>query len=157
MARLGQEDLAVIWFIQAHLLLLLIRAAIQIVCAVAVAVVSAQMVRDHKPLEVEVVAEAMRLAALTPVVPQGYRLRTLTMNDLEPFAQANGFETVGEADADVVLAMVSPVQLHLAINVPGGFVHAHAGIGRVTFLPGVLPWPVACSWRVPITMPTIRN
>ncbi|KUR73647.1 hypothetical protein AQZ52_01365 [Novosphingobium fuchskuhlense] len=106
---------------------------------------------------VGVVAEAMRLAALTPVVPQGYRLRTLTMNDLEPFAQANGFETVGEADADVVLAMVSPVQLHLAINVPGGFVHAHAGIGRVTFLPGVLPWPVACSWRVPITMPTIRN
>jgi hypothetical protein len=51
-------------------------------------------------------------------------------------------------DGDVVLARVSPVQAHLLVAAPDGFVHAHAGLGRVTFLPGPLPWPVAREWRV---------
>lgn len=38
--------------------------------------------------------------------------------------------------------MANPVQPHLLIVVPGGFVHAHAGLGRVTFLPDPLLWPI---------------
>lgn len=106
---------------------------------------------------VGVVAEAMRRAGMKPVAPAGYRLRTVSLTGLLPFAEANHFEPVEPSDADVVLVMVNPVQPHLAIRTCGGFVHAHAGLGRVTYLPGALPWPTAGSWRVPISMHTIGN
>lgn len=106
---------------------------------------------------VGVVAEAMRRAGLEPVAPAGYRLRTISVTGLLPFVQANHFEPVEPADADVLLAMVSPVQPHLAIRAPGGFVHAHAGLGRVTYLPGPLPWPAVGSWCVPTSKHSIRN
>lgn len=106
---------------------------------------------------VGVVAEAMRRAGTEPVVPTGYRLRTVSVNGLLPFAKANRFEPATPTDADVLLVMVSPIQPHLAIHTTGGFIHAHAGIGRVTFLPGHLPWPIAGGWRVPISPPTRRN
>lgn len=98
---------------------------------------------------VGVVAEAMRRTGFEPVVPAGYRLRSASVVGLLPFAQANQFQPVALADADVVLVVVNPVQAHLAVSTTGGFVHAHAGIGRVTYLPGALPWPVTGSWRVP--------
>lgn len=106
---------------------------------------------------VGVVAEAMRRAGLEPVAPAGYRLRTISITALLRFAETNQFEPSEPADADVLLAMVSPVQPHLAIRTPGGFVHAHAGLGRVTCLPGPLPWPTVGSWRVPMSLHTIRN
>ncbi len=106
---------------------------------------------------VGVVAEAMRRAGIEPVAPAGYRLRTVSVAGLLPFAKANRFEPVEPAEADVVLAMVSPVQPHLAIRTPGGFVHAHAGLGRVTCLPGALPWPSVGGWRVPISLHTNGN
>ncbi len=106
---------------------------------------------------VGVVAEAMRLAGIEPVVPAGYRLRGASVTGLLPFAHANRFMPATPADADVFLVMVNPVQPHLTIRAPGGFVHAHAGIGRVTYLPGDLPWPIAGTWRVPGPMHTIGN
>lgn len=106
---------------------------------------------------VGVVAEAMRRAGTEPVVPAGYRLRTISVNSLLPFAQANRFEPAPPADADVVLVMVSPIQPHLVVRAAGGFIHAHAGLGKVTFLPGPLPWPTAGGWRVPTLLHTIRD
>jgi len=106
---------------------------------------------------VGVVAEAMRRAGIEPVVPAGYRLRSASVASLLPFAHANFFEPVAPPDADVVLAMVNPVQPHLAVCAPGGFVHAHAGIGRVTYIPGNLPWPITSGWRVPDPMQSIGN
>ncbi len=103
---------------------------------------------------VGVVAEAMRRAGTQPVVPTGYRLHSASISGLLPFVAANNFVQVTHpGEADVVLVMVSPVQPHLLIGTPDGFVHAHAGIGRVTLLPGLLPWPAACGWRVPICSP----
>lgn len=106
---------------------------------------------------VGVVAEAMRRAGTEPVVPAGYRLRTVSVSGLLPFVEANHFEPVQPSGADVVLVMVNPVQPHLVIRAHDGFVHAHAGLGRVTFLPGSLPWPAIGGWRVPISMHTIGN
>lgn len=106
---------------------------------------------------VGVVAEAMRRAGIEPVVPTGYRLRSASVTGLLPFAQANRFTPASPDEADVVLAMVNPVQPHLAVSTPDGFVHAHAGIGRVTFLPGALPWAVSSSWRVPAPLQSIGN
>lgn len=98
---------------------------------------------------VGMVAEAMRRAGIEPVVPAGYRLRTASVQSLLPFARANRLEPTAPCDADVLLVMVSPIQPHLVICAPDGFIHAHAGIGRVTFLPGRLPWPAEGAWRVP--------
>lgn len=104
---------------------------------------------------VGLVAEAMRRSGAAPIVPTGYQLRAITVDSLLPFAEANGFLAIAAASrADVVLAMVNPVQPHLLISTLGGFVHAHAGLGRITFLPGALPWPVAGAWQVPITRPS---
>jgi cell wall-associated NlpC family hydrolase len=99
---------------------------------------------------VGLVAEAMRRAGSEPAVPHGYRLRAVTVAGLLPFADANGFVRADRAEqGDVVLAMVSLVQPHLLIRAPGGFIHAHAGLGRVTYLPGSMPWPLASAWHVP--------
>ena len=53
--------------------------------------------------------------------------------------------------------MVNPVQPHLLVSTEGGFVHAHAGLGRITLLPGALPWPVAAAWQVPFIMLSTGN
>ena len=107
---------------------------------------------------VGLVAEAMRRAGTEPVVPDGYRLRNHSVTSLLPFVAANRLEPVDTADAaDLLLVMVSPVQPHLLICAPGGFVHAHAGIGRVTFLPGTAPWQIAGCWRLPISTSSIGN
>lgn len=107
---------------------------------------------------VGLVAEALRRAGATPIVPAGYRLRATTVDGLLPFAEANGFLAAAKANhADVVLTMVNPVQPHLLVSTEGGFVHAHAGLGRITFLPGALPWPVAGAWQVPLIMPSTGN
>jgi lipoprotein Spr len=48
---------------------------------------------------------------------------------------------------DLALVRPGPLQLHLMILVPGGFVHAHAGLRRVVEMPGASPWPVMGWWR----------
>ncbi len=107
---------------------------------------------------VGLVAEALRRAGATPIVPAGYRLRAATVDGLLPFAEANGFVAADAGSpADVLLTMVNPVQPHLLVRAPGGFVHAHAGLGRITFLPGALPWPVVGAWQVPFIMLSTGN
>lgn len=96
---------------------------------------------------VGLVAEAMTRAGQTAIAPQGYTMRQADFRALAGFAGPNGFETV-ESNGDLVLVMVNPVQPHLLIRVPGGFVHAHAGLRRVVFLPGETPWPIAQEWRL---------
>jgi hypothetical protein len=104
------------------------------------------------------VAEALRRAGAAPVVPVGYRLRAMTVDALLPFTEANDFEAQSPPEqADVVLAMVNPVQPHLLVRADQGFIHAHSGLGRVTFLPGALPWPAAGGWRVPTILPSSGN
>ncbi|WP_317617053.1 hypothetical protein [Sphingobium sp. SCG-1] len=48
---------------------------------------------------------------------------------------------------DVVLVRAGAVQFHLMLKVPGGFVHAHAGLRRVVEMPGEPLWPVVGVWR----------
>ena len=93
------------------------------------------------------VAEAMARAGYAPVAPHGYTLRASSVEALLPFVQANGLKRV-RTDGAIALVMVNPLQPHMLVRAPGGFVHAHAGIGRVTFLPGELPWPIHTQWRV---------
>ncbi|ABD27566.1 hypothetical protein Saro_3131 [Novosphingobium aromaticivorans DSM 12444] len=94
-----------------------------------------------------VVAEAMRLTGRAPDVPEGYSLRAVSLARWIGHARRSGL-VEADRDGDVVLCMTSPIQPHLLVTAPGGFVHAHASLGRVTFLPGAIPWPVARHWRL---------
>jgi hypothetical protein len=93
---------------------------------------------------VGLVAEAMRRAGFHPVPPGGYGLRALSVDALVPMrrpAASCSCRTMA------TFWRVSPVQAHLLVAAPDGFVHAHAGLGRVTFLLG--PFLAGTrEWRV---------
>lgn len=93
---------------------------------------------------VGVVALALRLG-----VPQDYGLRSGDALRAERWLAATGLRRVERPmPGDVALVRPGPLQLHAIVHVPGGFVHAHAGLGRVVETPGPCPWPVIGHWRL---------
>lgn len=95
-----------------------------------------------------VIAVALRAAGWRGAVPTGYALR-----GGEAAAVAACFDTVlarswsGNAVGDVLLFGVGPGQLHGAVRVTGGIVHADAGLRRVVMRPGVPDWVTIGAWR----------
>jgi murein DD-endopeptidase / murein LD-carboxypeptidase len=89
-------------------------------------------------------AEAFRIQA----VPAGYALRGGSVAGIEAVIGAVGL-VKGEAPetGDLLLCEAGPFQFHLAIMVPGGFVHADAGLRRVVEVPGRPRWPIVSCWR----------
>ena len=86
-----------------------------------------------------------------PPLPSGYRMRTRALPELSGTAAACGFEPAHGlvAPGDVLMVRVGPCQFHLMIAASaGGFVHAHAGIGRVVLWDAPLDWPVVNHWRL---------
>lgn len=96
---------------------------------------------------VGLVAQALRHAGYSTRPPEGYSLRSISVAQWLHHAEASNLIPVAQ-DGDVILCMVNPVQPHLLIAVPGGYVHAHAGLGRVTFMPAPLSWPIARQWQL---------
>lgn len=94
--------------------------------------------------------DCVGLAALVlgRVAPVGYGLRSGDEARAADWLRAAGLRWVeGARDGDLALVRPGPLQLHLMILVPGGHVHAHAGLGRVVEMPGASPWPVLGYWR----------
>ena len=82
-------------------------------------------------------------------VRRNYRFRGDHRGEIEQALRAF-FRPVPTADArpgDVMLLEVASDQFHLAVRTDLGFVHAHAGIGRVVETPGAPQWPVLCTYR----------
>lgn len=96
---------------------------------------------------VGLVAEALRRCGRSVTPPHGYAMRALDVTPLLSLASRSGLVEV-EQDGAVILARVHALQPHLLIAVSGGFVHAHAGLGRVTVLPQPLPWRVIRLWNL---------
>jgi hypothetical protein len=96
---------------------------------------------------VGLVATALERAGYHPVAPQGYSIRALSIKPLLGFAAASGLVEVDE-HGDVWLAQVHSFQFHLLIAGPGGAVHAHAGLGRVVFMPDPMAWPIVMRWQL---------
>jgi hypothetical protein len=93
------------------------------------------------------------LAAGVPerLVPADYRLRSVAGDGVEMlhFEGRARPVAVEQAEAgDVLLVRYTPGQHHLLVLVEGGFVHAHAGLGRVVETPGTVAWPRIAAWRV---------
>lgn len=94
--------------------------------------------------------DCVGLAALVlgRVAPEGYGLRSGDERQAVDWLRAAGLRRVEAVrSGDLALVRPGPLQLHLMIVVPGGHVHAHAGVGRVVEMPGESPWPVLGYWR----------
>ncbi len=85
-------------------------------------------------------------AATGREAPTGYGWRS---GDAARVAALLDAQFVRGADAPgaVLLMRVGPGQLHLAIRVSDGIIHADAGLRRVAWRPGVPPWPVLGYWK----------
>lgn len=80
--------------------------------------------------------------------PCAYGLRSGDVGRAEGWLRVAGLRRVEHAlPGDLALVRPGPLQLHLMIGTGTGFVHAHAGLGRVVETPGVSPWPVIGWWR----------
>ncbi|MBZ9645936.1 C40 family peptidase [Sphingobium sp. 3R8] len=77
-----------------------------------------------------------------------YGLRSGDIGRAEGWLRAAGLRPVEVGEpGDLALVRPGPLQLHLMIGTGAGFIHAHAGIGRVVEMPGASPWPVIGWWR----------
>ena len=89
-----------------------------------------------------------RASGVDCVGPRGYGLRSGDEALARAWLTQAGLVAVERPKAgDLALVRPGPLQLHLMILVPGGHVHAHAGLGRVVETPGPSPWPVIGHWR----------
>lgn len=98
-----------------------------------------------------VLAAALAAIGRPAPLPVGYALRSHRLPPLEALVAACGFaETCAPpAPGDVLMLKIGPCQHHLLIAARGGgFVHAHAGLGRVVVTPGPPGWPVLHRWRL---------
>ena len=80
-----------------------------------------------------------------------YRLRGDFAAKTGSYLQGMGFAPLA-ADADLVPGDILMVQTavrqqHLMIYAGGGYIHGHAGLGRVVLMPAPSPWPILCGWR----------
>lgn len=100
---------------------------------------------------VGLVALSLIMAGASPVIPTGYSLRNRSFRAFEKFAKQSGLIEPQDgqfAPGDIVMAQVSPAQLHLLVYVgAGAFVHAHASLRKVVKTTGPLTWPVHRHWR----------
>jgi lipoprotein Spr len=83
------------------------------------------------------------------LVRRDYRMRGNHRREIEN-GMSGEFRPVAFDQAkpgDVMLMLVASDQLHLGIRTPVGFVHAHAGIGRIVETPGLPEWPVVAVYR----------
>lgn len=95
-----------------------------------------------------VIAAALRGAGWQGTVPSGYALR-----GGDPVAVTARFDAVlarcaGAAAGDVLLFRVGPGQLHGAVRVAGGIVHADAALRRVVMRPGEPAWVLVGAWQI---------
>ena len=82
-------------------------------------------------------------------IRKNYRLRGDHLSEIEQ-GLLQPFRRIARRDlrpGDVMLMRVADDQLHLGVRTRDGFVHAHAGIGRVVETPGVPEWPVIGAYR----------
>ncbi len=84
--------------------------------------------------------------------PNGYSIRGGSEESINAFMADIGFirfpPETGLCEGDIVLVRPSPVQWHFLIRAKDGFVHAHAGLGKVVFCPGDAPWPIVSIFRL---------
>lgn len=94
-----------------------------------------------------VIAAALRSAGWRGEVPTGYALRGGEADAVTARFDALLKRGDGAGAGAILLYRVGPAQLHGAVRVLGGIVHADASLRRVVMRPGTPDWPVLGAWR----------
>jgi cell wall-associated NlpC family hydrolase len=97
-----------------------------------------------------VVAALAKLGEPAAPLP-AYSLRQSSFSRLFGHEAKAGFDEADgtPASGDLLLVRPGPAQVHLGlVGTTGGFVHAHAGLGRVVVTPSPPPWPIERHWRL---------
>ncbi len=100
---------------------------------------------------VGLVSAALRAIGASPSPPQGYSLRNTSIARWLQCAEISGLEETQYplSPGDIVLVAPGPGQHHLLIyEGADSFIHAHAGIGKVSRIPAPLCWPMLKRWRL---------
>jgi murein DD-endopeptidase / murein LD-carboxypeptidase len=100
---------------------------------------------------VGLVAYCLNTAGLAITAPCNYTLRGDYYGVLTDFFRDNGFcrsATTEPKSGTIGAVRCSPQQYHLMVRVDQGWVHAHAGLGRVVLMPDPSPWEVLDLWRL---------
>lgn len=100
---------------------------------------------------VGLVAAALRSIGRRAEAPQRYGLRNRDISGALAFAPLAGLIETTEPirSGDVLLVQPGPLQHHLLVAGPARqFIHAHAGLCRVTATSGPLGWPILHHWRL---------
>lgn len=93
---------------------------------------------------------SLRGAGVIVPDPPPYRLRAGAAPMVPGWMRGAGLVPgEGRCAGDLVLLRVSALQPHLVVDLGEGFVHAHAGLGRVVRMAAVPDWPEISRWRVP--------
>lgn len=95
---------------------------------------------------VGVAALALTAAGHRVAVPRGYGLRGGSIERVA--AVLDPVLARGDDVGALLLVTPGPGQLHLMVRVPGGVVHADAGLGRVAMRPGAGEWPLLAGWTM---------
>ena len=101
---------------------------------------------------VGVVLAALADIGRKPAVLNGYAMRQTHPDRHIDVALACGFELFEGTElepGDLLLVNPGPAQVHLLVFAgTRGFIHAHAGLGRVVRTPAPCPWSIAIIWRL---------
>jgi len=97
---------------------------------------------------VGVAALALAAAGHRIPVPSGYALRGGDADRVAALLDPVLGRGDGCEPGALLLARPGAGQLHLAIGVRGGVVHADAGLRRVVMRPGAPAWPLVAAWRM---------
>lgn len=94
-------------------------------------------------------ALALRAVGYEGEIPGGYVLRHTETIGFVALIDAGAMTHVDDPmPGDLMLCASGPAQFHVAVKVPGGFVHADAMLRRVVERPGMPPWPLVAAWRL---------
>jgi murein DD-endopeptidase / murein LD-carboxypeptidase len=99
---------------------------------------------------VGLIAASLSAAGYSVSVPADYSLRGNFAGMIYRIAASVGLTPwqAGQPQiGDIVVVQSGPQQMHLLVVIAGGHVHAHAGLRRVVFTPGPVPWPILQIWR----------
>jgi murein DD-endopeptidase / murein LD-carboxypeptidase len=100
---------------------------------------------------VGLVGEAISAVIPDIIIPTQYSLRGDFEQHIHRFFEPLPFQNCAAPalpiPGDIILAKPEARQAHLLVWTNGGFVHAHAGLRRTVFTPGMPCWPIVNLWR----------
>ncbi|HVI99064.1 MAG TPA: peptidoglycan endopeptidase [Sphingomonas sp.] len=91
---------------------------------------------------------ALRAGGYAGPVPDDYALRHGNGAQARALIDTLGLIAGIGGPGELLLCASAPRQVHLAISISDGLVHADALLRRVVARPGAVPWPVLGRWRL---------